>query len=103
MSRVSRRSRGYCDDTCPAVDSVVADWVRQNAAIISPAVNVAVEAMVEQIKQVGTYKLRDALEAAVSDLEGTETKLETAEEQLAAVNRDLDRLAGELASLEALA
>ncbi len=63
MSRnqeAKRRSLDYCNETCPAVDAAL-----------------------EKVKEVGTYRLREALDSACADLIAAEERIEELEAELA--------------------
>lgn len=59
----TRRSLDYCPETCPAVDAAL-----------------------ENIKEVGTYKLREALTQACQDLIDAEDRIADLEAEVARLN-----------------
>lgn len=72
MSRhrdAQRRSLDYCPETCPAVDAAL-----------------------EKIKEVGTYKMREALNQACQDLIDAERRIEELEAERADLLDKIDAL-----------
>lgn len=102
MSRDSeRRALDFCRATCPAVDGVLSDWISDNRELIPPALSDKLEALVEAIKDVGTVKLRAALEEACGELIEAEGKVTDLERQVSDLERRVDYLKDELAQVDA--
>lgn len=75
MSRhndATRRSLDYCAETCPAVDAAL-----------------------EKVKEVGTYKLRSALDQACQDLIEAEERIAELEAEVSRLNDQIDSLTTE--------
>ncbi|MNM06959.1 hypothetical protein D3C81_169900 [compost metagenome] len=82
MSRYAeKRSFSYCKETCPDVDSVFSDFL-------------------EEVKRVGTNKLRDALTEASSDLIDAEAEVEDLKRQLSAKDDEISDLLQQIRELE---
>lgn len=82
MSRhADKRSFGYCAETCPDVERVFSDFL-------------------EEVKRVGTHKLRDALTEASSDLIDAEAEIEDLKRQLSAKDDEISNLRQQIRELE---
>ena len=86
MSRQhEKRSYEYCPETCPAVSEVASEF----------------ESLVERIKEVSSYKLREALVAACRDLSEAESEVEDLKQQVAQCNYEIADLRSQLREMEA--
>jgi len=84
-------SFGYCDETCPAVNRVVNDFVSGE-----------LERFIERVKEVSSYKLREALVSACEDLQQAETNIEELNAEIDKKDEVIAALESEIRELRAL-
>lgn len=82
---------GYCDETCPAVNRVVSDFVSDG-----------LERFIERVKEVSSYKLREALVSACEDLQQAETNIEELNAEIDKKDEVIAALESEIRELRAL-
>jgi len=94
MSRdAERRGFDFCGETCPAVAQVFSEWFNDHRESIPPMLHAPLDELIERVKEVGTYKLRDALTEACGELLQAEGRVEDLE-------REVERLRGQVEELE---
>lgn len=97
MNSLRREVFGYCPETCPDVEAAFDDMLTDITDAIAPSrlkdVEKIIESTCERVKEVGTIRLRTALEQAVSDKQD----IEDDRDQL---QREVDRLTARCESLE---
>lgn len=101
---VEREVFRYCSETCPDVDSVFDDLLKDIEDVIATRhfdeVKRRIGQSCEEVKKVGTYKLRDALREAVSDKHDIEADLETANRRILDLESNVYSLQSQLSDLE---
>lgn len=85
-------SFGYCDETCPAVNRVVNDFVSGE-----------LERFIERVKEVSSYKLREALVSACEDLQQAEREIQELKAEIDSKDDVIAALRDEILELRAIA
>lgn len=94
MSRdAERKGFDFCGETCPAVGQAFSEWFNDHRESIPPILHAPLDELIERVKEVGTYKLRDALTEACGELLQAEGRVEDLE-------REVERLRGQVEELE---
>lgn len=90
MSRYAdKRSFDYCKETCPEVSRVVGDFLDGEF-----------DKFIEKVKEVSSYKMREALTSACSDLIAAESEIEDLKRQLAQKDNEIHDLRRQVRDLE---
>ena len=111
MSRhAQRESFSRCPETCPAVDRVANEWLASINEDVPAWLEDSVRQMVDDTKEVGTSKLRDALTEACAELleaqgecEDLRREIRDNEATIEDLRSQVRSLEREISSLEALA
>jgi len=97
MSRdAERRGFYFCGETCPAVAQVFSEWFNDHRESIPPMLDAPLDELIERVKEVGTYKLRDALTEACGELLQAEDRVEDLEREVARLRDQVEDLESEL-------
>lgn len=101
MSKSDRRARDYCEETCPAVDSVLQDFIATYEDLLPPkVVDLLRDELVESFKKVATLRLRDALVLACDDLIDAERDCDDLRKEIDQHERTIADLRDEVRSME---
>ena len=99
----------YCKHTCPAVDSERDDLVKELSKVLNEegvksSVIDLIESMVlascERMKEVGTYPLREGLDACYDDLISEQERVKYKEGEIGDLENKINMLEHELSDLE---
>lgn len=99
----------YCKHTCPAVDSERGDLVKELSKVLTDegvksSVIDLIESMVidscERMKEVGTYPLREGLDACYDDLISEQGKVKDKEGEIGDLENKINILEDEMSDLE---
>jgi hypothetical protein len=97
-------SKGYCRETCPDVDSAFADAWSDLRELVAPRCETEAERILdmlcEQVKKVGTEKLREALCSAISDKMDVEGERDDLKMQVSDLESEISGLKDELSLAE---
>lgn len=97
-------SKGYCRETCPDVDSAFADAWSDLRELVAPRCETDAEGLLntlcEQVKTVGTEKLRAALCEAISDKMDAEGERDDLKRQVSDLESEISSLKDELSLAE---
>lgn len=83
-------------ETCPALDKVIADFIDTQEIDISVD---AEEFLIEQIKKVVSYPLREGLEEVLGELQDVDNKVEEAADIIDNLNAEIADLESQLADM----
>lgn len=101
---LQRQSRDYCPETCPDVDRAFSEAIDKLKDIIAPTnLDYAGEVMkelCEQVKEVGTEKLRDALCTAIRDKNDMEEESDELQGRVRDLESKVDDLENQVSELE---
>lgn len=99
-----KEARAYCPETCPDVDRAFSDaWGRLREYVAEACWKGAestLDKLCEEVKKVGTEKLRDALCSAISDKNDIERERDELQDRVRDLESEVDRLQNEVGSLE---
>lgn len=105
MSReIDREVFSYCSETCPAVNDAFSETLSSLQGIVGPdnhkELEDLIDSLCDEVKKVGTEKLRDAMRACVSDKQDVERDLRDAQREIANLNSRVDDLENVVNQLE---
>ena len=97
-------SKGYCSETCPDVDSAFSDAWSDIKDMVAPRCETDAERVLDmlcqEVKKVGTEKLRDALCSAISDKMDAEAERDDLQRQVGELEIEVAGLKDELRQAE---
>jgi len=103
---LEREVFGYCPETCPGVEQAFVDAWDKLHVLITPEneaiFNSAMDELCETIKDVGTFKLRDALREAVKDKDQIESELDEVRFDIRRLESEVEDLRTEIRRLESI-
>ena len=96
-------SKGYCPETCPDVDRAFEDVWSDLKELIAPQIVDEAErlfnSLLEDVKSVGTEKLRAALCEAICDKESAEGERDALTREVSSLETEVSSLKDEIADL----
>ena len=102
-------STDYCKYTCPDVDAKMEDMISEVFTTISEieidqgtldAIEAVMRQSCETMKEVGTYKLRSALDSCYSDLLDERERVKELEDELSEKDSEISKLNDDISNLQ---